>query len=463
MPDDSFGTRTASLTEPDEIFAFTTLGKTFYVVTNAKDSAEVYRNTETLSFENFVQGLMKTNGNTDRAIQVMYDALPRNKRGFPNPQGESLGVLAQKMHIHQLHPGHDNLADLQKQVQAWISDNATLRTLQKTCNYATSKTPTSIELPVYHWCSDYFVRLGQHVYFGQVLDTISPTLPDDFFAFDELIWKMLYQYPSILSHDMSQPRARIIASLKQYFQVPPSQRRNGAAWLINAMEDEMRALGIDDDDLAVLVFHLYFAINTNTRKTVFWVIAYLLHNPTLVEAYRRETAPAFRGHDLVDPHYIQDATMCPQVDAIWHETLRLSGWSASVRLVTQDTVIGGKRLRAGNRVMVPHRLLHFDEAVFGEDAHEFRPGRWLDKGASLTRSPSWRPFGAGKTMCSGRFLARFSVTTFVATLLRRFDVELVGNPRFPRADEGRPVLGIMSVKETDDFTMRLTPREDTKC
>lgn len=229
------------------------------MVTNAKHSAELYRNTETLSFENFVQGLMKTNGNTDSAIQVMYDALPRNKRGFPNPQGESLGVLAQKMHIHQLHPGHDNLADLQKQVQAWISDNATLRTLQKTCNYATSKTPTSIELPVYHWCSDYFVRLGQHVYFGQVLDTISPTLPDDFFAFDELIWKMLYQYPSTLSHDMSQPRARIIASLKQYFQVPPSQRRNGAAWLINAMEDEMRALGIDDDDLAVLVFHLYFA------------------------------------------------------------------------------------------------------------------------------------------------------------------------------------------------------------
>ncbi|KAK8066137.1 hypothetical protein PG997_012884 [Apiospora hydei] len=424
---------------------------TFYVVTSAKHSAEVYRNTNTLSFENFVQGLMRTNGNTDRVIRVMYAALPNNKPGFPNPQGDSLGVLAQKMHIHQLHPG-ENLVSLQKAVQVWISGNVTMRALQETCSFAKSKTPSSIEMPVYQWCSNYFVRLGQHVYFGQTLDDIGPTLTDDFFVFDELIWKMLYQYPSFLSHDMSRPRTRIIASLKQYFQAP---RRNG----------EMRALGIDDEDLAVLVFHLYFAINTNTRKTVFWLLTYLLHNPSYLEAYRQETGPAFQGHDLVDPHYIQDPAKCPLVDAVWNETLRLSGWSASVRLVTRDTVIGGKRLRAGHRVMVPHRLLHFDEAVFGADIHAFWPERWMAKGdgehppANLTRSPSWRPFGAGKTMCSGRFLARFSVTTLVATLLRRFNVELVGSPKFPRADEGRPVLGIMSIKEGDDFTVRLTPME----
>lgn len=61
-------------------------------------------------------------------------------------------------------------------------------------------------------------------------------------------------------------------------------------------------------------------------------------------------------------------------------------------------------------------------------------------------------------MCSGRFLARFSVTTFVATLLRRFDLEAVGNPPFPEADEGRPALGIISIKEGHDFNVRLTPR-----
>ncbi|KAI3328325.1 putative cytochrome p450 [Ustulina deusta] len=444
----------AYFNDTEDPFALTVLGVKFYVVTQAKHSAEVYKNTETLSFEDFVQTLMKSNGNSDDVINIMYSAMSANKTGFPNPQGESLGVLAQKMHIYQLHPG-DNLTLLQRRVQGWIDNYLTVGALQNSCPYA-SQAGSYIELPLYQWCSDYFVKLGQGVYFGDLLHDIDPELPAAFLEFDERIWKMLYSYPRFLSRDMSKPRSRVIHSLKKYFEVPKSQRKEKAAWLINAMEDEVTALGIDDNNLAVVVFHLYFAINTNTRKTAFWMLTYLLHHPALLKVYREETEPAFNGSNLVDPFYIQNAAKCAQVNAIWHETLRLSGWSASVRLIKEDTVIGGKLMCKGNRVLVPHRLLHFDDRIFGEDIHSFRHERWQQ--ADLGRSPSWRPFGGGKTTCSGRFLARFSVTTFIATLLRRFDIEMVGNPPFPRADEGRPVLGIMSIKEGEDFRVRLSPR-----
>ncbi|KAF2730929.1 putative cytochrome p450 [Polyplosphaeria fusca] len=434
-------------------FALTVLGTTFYIATQAKHSAQVYKNTETLSFESFVQTLMKANGNDDDVINAMYSALPVDKRGFPNPQGESLGVLAQKMHIHQLYPS-ENLVALQHQVKTWIDSYLDIDFLKAECSHGYSKN-SHIELPLYQWCSNAFVRMGQHVYFGETLDNIDPGLPSAFLEFDERIWKMLYQYPGFLSRDMSVPRTRVITSLRQYFQVPRKERVGKVAWLIDAMEDEMRALGIDDENLAILMFHLYFAINTNTRKTVFWMLAYLLHNPQLLDAYRQETEAAFSGGHLVDPLLLQNVEKCPQVDAIWNETLRLSGWSASVRLITEDTIIGGKLMRKGNRVLVPHRLLHFDGNTFGEDAHDFRPERWKKP---LTRNASWRPFGGGKTTCSGRFLARFSVTTFVATLLRRFDVEMKGNPPFPEADEGRPVLGIMSIKKGSDFKVELQPR-----
>lgn len=206
-----------------------------------------------------------------------------------------------------------------------------------------------------------------------------------------------------------------------------------------------------------LMADVWRSINTNARKSIFWVLTYLLHNPSLLAAFREETAPAFDGDALVDPFYIQDRAKCPQVDAIWHETLRVAGWSASIRLITKDTVIGGKVLRKGNRVVVPHRIQHFDETAFGENTHEFRPERWL-KAQNLTQSPSWHPFGAGKTLCSGRFLARYTVMSFVATILRRFDIEMVGSPPFPEGDEGRPVLGIISIKEGQDFNVGLTTR-----
>lgn len=179
-----------------------------------------------------------------------------------------------------------------------------------------------------------------------------------------------------------------------------------------------------------------------------------------MDAFRRETEPAFKGTDLVDPFYLQDPEKCPQVDHIWNETLRVTGWSVSVRLITEDTVVGGKTLCKGSRVMVPHRLLHFDEKVYGENVDSFQPERWAQE-PGLVRHPSWKPFGAGKTLCSGRFLARFVVTTFVATLLRRFELELVGNPAFPQADRGRPVLGIMSIKKGQDFQIRVSERAKT--
>ena len=230
---------------------------TFYVVTQVKHSAEVYRNSETLSFEDFVQGLMRINGNDESIIKAVYTALPTDKAGFPNPLGESLGVLAQRMHAHQLHPG-ESLVALQKQVQGWIDRHLNLTDLAAYPS-AVFQGSSSIEVPLYQWCSETFIQLGQDVYFGDTLTQIDPGLPAAFLAFDELIWKMLYRYPSFMSTDMTTPRAQVIASLNKYFQVPQSRRSGGTAWLINAMEDEMRAIGVDGYDLAVVVFHLYLA------------------------------------------------------------------------------------------------------------------------------------------------------------------------------------------------------------
>ncbi|KAK3689100.1 putative cytochrome P450 [Podospora appendiculata] len=447
----------------NEPFALTAFGHTFYVITHAKQSAEVYKNTEALSFEEFVQKLMRVNGSDEATIKNVYAPLPSNKPGFPNPDGLSMGVLAQRMHIHQLFPG-DNMAVLQEKARHWINRQVSFDAIARDCGrYATTNAGgTAIQLPLYKWTSDYFVQLGQYVYFGDVLGQVDPTYPQSYMVFDELLWKMLYQYPALLCRDMTNPRDRMMASLRAYFQLPPSERRDQAAWIINTMEDEMKAIGVDDENLAIIVFHLYFAINTNARKTSFWMLSYLLRNPSDLAAFRAETAPAFRGSELADISYIQDTAKCPRVDAIWHETLRLSGWAASVRLVTRDVVIGDKTLRQGNRVMVPHRLLHFDEGVFGADTASWRPDRWLETDAArkLPSSASWRPFGGGKTKCSGRFLAKFFVTAFVATMLRRFDIEMVGEPPMPQPDVGRPVLGIISVKQGGDYMVSIKKRKD---
>lgn len=78
---------------------------------------------------------------------------------------------------------------------------------------------------------------------------------------------------------------------------------------------------------------------------------------------------------------------------------------------------------------------------------------------ALTRSPSWRPFGGGKTLCTGRHAAKHATLIFIATLLRRFDVEKVGAVGLPEVDLGRPVLGISAVKEGQDYKVKIRPRK----
>jgi Cytochrome P450 len=441
-----------------EIFAITALGSKFYVVTAAQDVAEAYRNTTTLSFDQFVMALMRVCGSSEACVEAMFRPLPRDKEGFPNPHGKALARLSREIHIHQLFPG-EGLDVLDARFAAFFKTNLRLEEMA-TClpaKYATTSNDREVVLPLMIYCSDIFIRGGQTAYFGDGLARVDPNLTWSFLEFDELSWQVLYQYPKILSRRMNAARKRMITSLNIYFSSPASSRPDDIEF-VRRMEDEMRDLGIGNHDIATMMLTMYWGINTNTRKAAFWMIAYILHTDGLLEAIREETKSAFAAEgDKIDVHYLSQ--QCPILDGVWNETIRMSAYSASVRYVTEDTLVGNKILRQGHRVMVPYRQLHFNAEVFGEEINRFKADRFVKDG-SLIRKSTWRPFGGGQTMCPGRFVAKNAVVTFMALLFRRFDLELAYKQPFPRAEMGNPVLGIMANKRGDDLMVRFKVRKD---
>lgn len=192
------------------------------------------------------------------------------------------------------------------------------------------------------------------------------------------------------------------------------------------------------------------------------MISHLLQDPSLVDALRLETAPAFGPNgDIVDLGHLHNH--CPQLDAAWNETMRLHGAAASIRTVTADTVIGGRTLRAGRRLVIPYRQLHMETSIFGEDVRVFRPDRFRTKkteSGERLRLEHFRPFGGGSTICSGRHLSKRIVAILVTLMLRRYDISMAGeNQSLPVEDEWRPVLGIADPKPGSDVRLRLTPRK----
>jgi len=246
-----------------EPFALTIGGSTTYVITKSKDVAEAYRNTHTLSFNEFVQAMMRAIGNTEFCVEAMYTPMPKVKEGFPNPHGKPLATLAREMHIAQLYPG-DNLDHLEQQFRDFFLQHLPLESLGKLEYASPSAVPVSSEknngsvvLPLMEWCSDYFTRAGQNAYFGPVLGQIDPGLTKTFIVFDELSWQVLYQYPDFLAREMKVARNRMMQGLLKYLQTPQDERY-GDAWFTKAMENEMRSLGISEEDIATMMVTIYW-------------------------------------------------------------------------------------------------------------------------------------------------------------------------------------------------------------
>ncbi|KAI0449786.1 cytochrome P450 [Xylaria acuta] len=437
-----------------EPYALTIAGMKTYVITKSEHVGQVYRNSHTLSYEEFVQAMMRILGNSEQSVRAMFTPLSKEKKGFPNPHGKSLGILFREMHIHQLFPG-ENLDFLENRFYDFFDEHLRLDRLKEQCTYAIGKTPESIDLPLTQWCSDYLVKGGQSAYFGPRLADIDRDLTDAFIIFDELSYQVIYQYPRLFAEKMLASRDRVLQGLEKYMQLPREERKEDA-WFIGAMEDELRAIGMNAKDMAIASMTIYWAINTNSRKAAFWMLAYLVQNPLLMDIVRRETAAAIRNDKTIDLKHLYNSV--PQLDNAWKEMLRLSAFAASVRLITEDTVVGNKILRKGNRLIIPYRQLHMDATVYGKSVNEFYPERFAES-PSLANNNSYRPFGGGSTMCPGRHIAKRAVYIFITMVLNRFDLEVRGDRTTLEADLTRPVPGLMSPKVGQELWVRLTARK----
>ena len=131
--------------------------------------------------------------------------------------------------------------------------------------------------------------------------------------------------------------------------------------------------------------------------------------------------------------------------------------SSSIRLETAPTLIGGKKFSVGSRVVVAFRQMHFDGGVYSYGVHASVPERFI-RSNTLTHSPSHRLFGGGISYWPGRFIARQEMAVFIALVLPRFNVEVVGDRKFPELDAEKATTGLMIPKSGEDVLLQLTSR-----
>jgi len=162
----------------------------------------------------------------------------------------------------------------------------------------------------------------------------------------------------------------------------------------------------------------------NTVPTAFWAIFHIFSDPDLLKKVRSQVeaisstseSGSFRTINL------KELKEAPIISSVIQEALRQRATGAGPRMVMEDIKIGNNLLKKGNFAIVAHKALHFNKAVWGDNAEDFDAERFNGK----VPSHAFRGFGGGANMCPGKAFAMTEVAALLAMLVLRFDLEPVG-------------------------------------
>ncbi|KAF2815342.1 putative flavonoid 3-hydroxylase [Mytilinidion resinicola] len=164
------------------------------------------------------------------------------------------------------------------------------------------------------------------------------------------------------------------------------------------------------------------AARTMTNCT-FW----LLTNPSVLQRLQQELDTA-----TPDPSKrlrVQQVEELPYLNAVVKESLRLQAISTSrLEVVCPSEVLRYKDwvIHPGTAVGMSLRHTLHDPSIY-PDPHAFKPERWLDAAGKIdvAKDKYYIPFHRGHRMCLGYAFATTMMLMTLATVFRRFDLELV--------------------------------------
>lgn len=189
-----------------------------------------------------------------------------------------------------------------------------------------------------------------------------------------------------------------------------------------------------------LVMNFMIAGRDTTAQALTWTLYLLAQHPEITERVYDELIEAFGETD--DPTFggLQRLTF---TQCVIHEVLRLYPSVPKIPKEPRcrDVLPDGTIVPAGCYVTFVPYLMGRMKSIWGEDALEFKPSRWLDNGfPSLYAYPV---FNAGPRECLGRRMAWLEMKTCLAVIVRRYHLKLGVNPSDVRIMESvtLPVLG----------------------
>ncbi|MCA0924195.1 bifunctional cytochrome P450/NADPH--P450 reductase [Bacillus stratosphericus] len=204
---------------------------------------------------------------------------------------------------------------------------------------------------------------------------------------------------------------------------------------------------LSDENIRYQIITFLIAGHETTSGLLSFAIYFLLKNPDKLKKAVQEADNVLQG-GLPTFKQVQKLSYTRMV---LNEALRLWPTAPTFSLYAkEDTVIGGKYpIKKNQSVNVLLPKLHRDQAVWGEDAEEFKPERFMHP--EKIPQHAYKPFGNGQRACIGMQFALHEATMVLAMVLH--NLELIDHTSYE-----------LDLKESltikpNDFKIKVRPRK----
>ncbi|GAB1319706.1 hypothetical protein MFIFM68171_09916 [Madurella fahalii] len=172
----------------------------------------------------------------------------------------------------------------------------------------------------------------------------------------------------------------------------------------------------------------------STMQSFFW---HILDSAPVYQSILREIEEAVKTGVIPAEGNVSwnQAQNLPYLQACLKEAMRVRpavGLNITRLVPPEGAELDGHFFPGGTSIACNGWVLHRDKDVFGQDADDFRPERWLEDEEKAKRMERYMfQFGGGSHLCIGRNLALLEINKVVPRLLRDY--------RFELAHPGRPL------------------------
>ncbi|KAL8647526.1 MAG: hypothetical protein Q9226_006396 [Calogaya cf. arnoldii] len=288
---------------------------------------------------------------------------------------------------------------------------------------------------------------------------------------------LLTPAPSLFARKGYRARALLIDAMTDYLEW---KGHSNASDLTKARYRAGITYGLSIPSIARFELGSIMGLLVNSTPTLFWLLIHIYSDPQLLaslrdelstESMKRTSTPNGAVHCTIDVPTLRQTA--PLLLSAYQETLRFHTHNTSSRLVTQDTILSKRHhLKAGSIIQIPSATMHSLPSIWGADAYQFNPRRFLastsgfDKNKSKTHPGAFRSFGGGVSLCPGRHFAATEVCAAAAMFVSRFD-RVVVDAKGEAVDGQVPAMGISRITSSvplprGDIRVKVSARKDSR-